>query len=108
MQMAKIKPVWGALAGLVMVGIGFYLSAPALAVAALPYLLWAACPLAMLVMMKGMQGSQNTPASEGEDLGPTREERLHRLRERQEEEEELAQQIDGLEHEPSAPLDGRH
>lgn len=47
---------WKVLAGLGAVGVGVYLVAPGLAAAALPLLLLAACPLSMLLMMKGMQG----------------------------------------------------
>ncbi len=91
-------------------GLGLYLLAPALSATALPYLLWAACPIVMLVMMKGMQGSRTQReerlAPRTDDIGPTREDRLARLREQQ---VALADRIDALEQEePQAPSDGRH
>jgi hypothetical protein len=42
-----------------MVGIGIYLIAPNLAVTILPFLLLAACPISMMLMMREMQGSQS-------------------------------------------------
>ena len=44
------------IAGLVAVAVGIYLYSPGLALAALPFLIFAACPLSMLVMMKMMMG----------------------------------------------------
>ncbi len=49
---------WKVLAGLAAVGLGIWLVAPNLIGPALPLLLLAACPLSMLLMMRGMQGSQ--------------------------------------------------
>ncbi len=79
-------------------GIGLYLVAPNLMVAALPLLLFAACPLAMLLMMKGMQGgkceTQGQRASQEADAAPTREEQITRLRAQQ---ADFADQIEALE-----------
>lgn len=65
---------------------------------ALPFVLWAACPVAMLVMMKGMHGAQaedqNTPRPGGDDAGMRREEQLGRMRAQQ---EVLSDRIDALE-----------
>ncbi len=92
---------WKVLAGLGAAGVGVYLVAPGLAVAALPLLLLAVCPLSMLLMMKGMQGdkceTQGQRASSQEaDAGPTREEQIARLRAQQ---ADLAGRIETLERE---------
>lgn len=47
---------WKVYAGLAAVAVGVWLVAPALAWGALPVLLVLACPLSMLVMMRGMPG----------------------------------------------------
>jgi len=49
---------WKVIAGLAVLGVGIWLWVPNLAAAALPLLLVAACPLAMLLMMRGMQDGQ--------------------------------------------------
>lgn len=88
---------WKVLAGLAVVGVGIWLVAPQFALAALPVLLVAACPLSMLFMMRGMmrggdqQASQSCQAS---DTQPTREERLAALKNQ---EEALTAQIAELE-----------
>ena len=87
---------WKVLAGLAVVGVGIWLVAPQFALAALPVLLVAACPLSMLFMMRGMMrggqpASQNCQAS---DTQPTREERLTALKNQ---EEALTTQIAELE-----------
>ena len=46
---------WKVLAGLAAVGVGIWVIAPNLILAALPLLVLAACPLSMLVMMWGMK-----------------------------------------------------
>jgi hypothetical protein len=52
---------WRVLTGLAALGIGIYLVAPSLMVAAIPILLVAACPLSMLLMMRAMGGQQSRP-----------------------------------------------
>ncbi len=95
---------WKVLAGLGAAGVGIYLFAPGLAVAALPFLLLAVCPLSMLLMMKGMQGgqceTQGRQAPQEADAGLTREEQIARLRTHQ---ATLADQIDALEQEEPQP-----
>jgi hypothetical protein len=85
-------------------GIGLYLVAPNLMVAALPLLLFAACPLAMLLMMKGMHGNQGEArgqrASQETDAGLTREEQITRMRWQQ---ADLDDRIDALEQEEPRP-----
>jgi hypothetical protein len=49
---------WRIVAGLAAVGLGIWVVAPNLLAGAIPLLLLAACPLSMLIMMRGMQGSQ--------------------------------------------------
>lgn len=92
MRMLKMCLNWKVLAGLVALGVGIYAVAPDLAVAALPFLLLAICPLSMMFMMKGMQGD-GAQAPET-DAGLTRDERLARLRMEQ---TNLAEQIGALE-----------
>ncbi len=88
---------WKVLAGLAVVGVGIWIVAPQFALAALPVLLIAACPLSMLFMMRGMgnggdqQASQSCQAC---DTQPTREERLAALKNQ---EEALTAQIAELE-----------
>ncbi len=78
---------WKVLAGLALLGVGIWIVAPQAALFILPFLLIAACPLSMLLMMRGMQGSQfatssvNRPApatrlTEGEQLAQLRTEQL--------------------------------
>jgi hypothetical protein len=55
MKMLKMCLNPKVLVGLGSVGVGIYLVAPDLVLAALPILLLAACPLSMLLMMWGMQ-----------------------------------------------------
>lgn len=91
---------WKVLAGLGAAGVGLYLVAPGLAGAALPLLLLAACPLAMLFMMKGMHGDRSEAhgqrAHQETDAGLTREEQIAQLRGQQ---ADLADRIGALEQE---------
>lgn len=76
---------WKVVAALAAVGLGIWVVAPNL-VAALPLLLLAACPLSMLLMMRGMQGgqcaslpqtqSQPEPTSQPAAVALTREEQI--------------------------------
>jgi hypothetical protein len=92
------------LAGLVAAAIAIYLIAPNLLAAALPILLLAACPLSMLLMMWGMQHThgQEHHTAQGPDGGPTREERIARLRTQQ---ATLADQIEALERKEAHPAE---
>jgi hypothetical protein len=98
MKMLKMCLNWKVLAGLAATGVGVYLVAPDLVLAALPILLLAACPLSMLLMMWGMQHAQGqgqqTPQEP--DVGQTREERIAWLRSEQ---AALADQLGTLERE---------
>ncbi len=93
MRMLKMCLNWKVLAGLAVLGVGIYAVDPNLAVAALPILLLAVCPLLMLFMMKGMQGGDR-PRTPETGTDPTREERLARLRTEQ---ADLADRIGALE-----------
>lgn len=104
MKMLKMCLNWKVLLGLAAVGVGIYLVAPSLVLAALPILLLAACPLSMLLMMWGMQHTQGQgqqPPQEP-DLGLTREERITQLRTQQ---AALADQIGALEREETYPAE---
>jgi hypothetical protein len=102
MKMLKMCLNWKVLAGLAAVGVGIYLVAPDLVLAALPILLLAVCPLSMLLMMWAMRGgpSEDQQASQEADAGLTREEHLTRLRWRQ---AALADRIDELEQDEPQP-----
>jgi hypothetical protein len=104
MKMLKMCLNPKVLAGLVVVGVGIYLVAPSLVLAALPILLLAACPLSMLLMMWGMhhaQGQgQQTP--QDPDVGLTREDQIARLRTQQ---AALADQLGALEREETHPAE---
>ncbi|MDP9383461.1 MAG: DUF2933 domain-containing protein [Chloroflexota bacterium] len=75
---------WKVIAGLAVVGLGIWAVAPGLAAAALPLLILAACPLSMLLMMRGMQGghcaSRPQQAGSPTRAGLTRDEQLAELR----------------------------
>jgi hypothetical protein len=108
MKMLKMCLNPKVLAGLAAVGVGIYLVAPDLVLAALPILLLAACPLSMLLMIWGMQhthgqGQQPPPRKPDDELA--REERIAQLRAQQ---AALADQIGELEREETRPAeDGR-
>lgn len=102
---------WKVIAGLVVVGLGVWVVAPNLALAALPLLLLAICPLSMLLMMRGMQGGAcaNQPQQAYQPVetdrlaqaGLTRDEQLAELRTRlarqQQQHEAIAREIARLE-----------
>lgn len=104
MKMLKMCLNWKVLAGLAAVGVGIYLAAPDLVVAALPILLLAACPLSMLLMMWGMQQTQRQGHQPPQEpaVGLTREESIARLRAQQ---ATLAEQLGALEQEEAHPAE---
>ena len=80
---------WKVIGGLAVVGLGIWLLVPSVAAAALPLLLAAACPLSMLLMMRGMQGgrcnaqaqpTQPLQASQATGVQLTPEEQLAELK----------------------------
>ena len=78
---------WKVIAGLAVLGVGVWLWAPDLAAAALPLLLVVACPLSMLLMMRGMQdgqcSSQPVTATRPAPVTRTRSEQLAELQAQQ-------------------------
>lgn len=58
MKMGGMCFNWKVVAGLAVIGLGIWAVAPNLVGAALPLLILAACPLSMLLMMRGMGGGQ--------------------------------------------------
>lgn len=54
---------WRVLTALAVLGVGIFLVAPGIALAALPLLILAACPLSMMLMMKSM-GAHQASATE--------------------------------------------
>jgi hypothetical protein len=107
MKMLKMSLNWKVLASLAAVGVGIYLVAPDLVLAALPLLLLAACPLSMLLMMLTMkdmqehQGEAREPGlSRQNDTDLTREEQIAQLRAQH---AALAEQIDSLERSEPRP-----
>jgi hypothetical protein len=75
---------WKVVAGLAVVGLGVWAVAPNLVGAVLPLLLLAACPLSMLLMMRGMPGGQcaSQPAQmhHSTGVGLPRDEHLAQLK----------------------------
>ncbi|MGH2376545.1 MAG: DUF2933 domain-containing protein [bacterium] len=56
---------WKVIGGLALVAVGLWVFAPSLVARALPLLLFAACPLSMLFMMRGMKGESQTGSQSG-------------------------------------------
>lgn len=101
MKMLRMCLNWKALAGLALAGVGIYLVAPDLGVAALPLLVLAACPLSMVLMMRSMRRPQGhgkrTPQGPAVDL-LAREERIAQ-------QASLADQLGALERKGGHPPD---
>ena len=95
---------WKVIAGLAVAGVGVWLWVPDLAVAALPLLLVAACPLSMLLMMRGMQHGQcsSQPATAVQPT-PARMSRDDQLAELQAQQQAIGRRIAALKAE-SPPL----
>lgn len=101
---------WKVLAGLVVIGGGIFVFAPNLAVAALPFLVLAICPLSMIFMMGAMNnmgdGSQSDAAAGvgGNRKPQSLKEELVQL---EVQKRELASKIALLEAEPEVRLKGQ-
>ena len=75
---------WKVIAGLAVLGLGAWLWAPSLTVAALPLLLAVACPISMLLMMRGMHsgrcGTEAPATTQPTPVSRSRSEQLADLR----------------------------
>lgn len=89
---------WKVLGGLAAFGLGVWFLAPNITGILLPLLILAACPLSMLLMMRGMQRSHcSTPAEPATMDGYTRQSADERLTHLRAEHAALARQIAELE-----------
>ena len=83
LQMLFMCLNWKVVAGLAVVGVIVWAVAPQFLVGAIPLLIVAACPLSMLLMMRGMQGKEKQVVSPPEqtsqllDSELTHEDTLH-------------------------------
>ena len=62
---------WKVIGGLAAVGVGIWAIAPNLIAGVAPLLLFAACPLSMMLMMRGMSKGQDARAAERSDSPST-------------------------------------
>ena len=110
MNALKMCLNWKVMAGLAAVGVGLFVFAPGLALAALPFLVLAICPLSMVFMMGAMNnmgnGSQSGAACAmgGNRKPQNREEELAYLEAQQ---QELASKIAQLEAKPEVRPEAR-
>ncbi|MGE0600612.1 MAG: DUF2933 domain-containing protein [Dehalococcoidia bacterium] len=101
---------WKVLAGLGVVAAGVLLFAPGAALAVLPLLLLAACPLSMVVMMFAMRGhsagaSESCHHTDGDASVQAKQARLAALREEEQRLElELSASTGGGAEAPTAPI----
>ncbi len=104
MNALKMCLNWKVMAALAAVGVGIFIFAPTLAVAALPFLVLAICPLSMVFMMGAMNHMGNDSQSgaacamRGNRKPQSRKEELAQLEAQQ---QELASKIATLEAEPT-------
>ena len=93
---------WKVLVGLGAVAVTLFAVAPGYALAALPLLLFAACPLSMVAMMFAMKGGMGAMRGHKEETSPESSEVLRaRLAALREEELELERRLS----QPAAPLE---
>ena len=106
---------WKVAAGLSAVGLGIWVVAPNYIGAALPLLIVLACPISMLLMMRGMGGGQSATQAGQQpqpgSAGLTRDEQLVELKAQlarlQVEQQAIAREISGLEATSISAADGR-
>ncbi len=114
MSMLKMCWNWKVLAGLATAALAMYLVAPNAILAIFPILALLACPLSMVVMMRGMGGmpqgqaeAQGQPAPQATGAPLTREQQLAQLRSQLlslgDQQAALAEQIERLEAAKAAP-----
>lgn len=100
---------WKVLAGLAFAGVGLLMVAPGVVIGALPLLLLAACPLSMVLMMRGGHGhgQPHARAADGLPQQKTRESLEQRLAALHEEERRLQGELSSREADAIArPEDG--
>lgn len=106
MNALKMCLNWKVIAGVAALGVGFFVFAPGLAAAALPFLVLAICPLSMILMMgamnnTGKDGQAGAACAMSNSQKPrSREEQLAQLQMQQ---RELAGQIAVLEQAETEP-----
>jgi hypothetical protein len=89
MNMLKMCLNWKVIVGVAVVAVGIYLYAPGFALAALPFLVLAICPLSMIFMMQAMGNMNGGGEKSGAACAMTgnkpgnREEELAKLKEQQ-------------------------
>jgi len=97
---------WKVIGALAFLGLGIWSVSPNLLAAAFPVLLVAACPLSMLLMMRGMQGHQGSHPDAEERrsrIAPSPEVRLAELKAEQ---EAIDREIASLEQRSKRPTSG--
>ena len=97
---------WKVIGGLALLALGIWVVSPNLLAAALPVLLLAACPLSMLLMMRGMQSHQGSHPDAEErtsPIAPSRDVRLAELKARQ---QDIDREIASLEQGSERPAPG--
>lgn len=105
MNLLKACYDWRVVTALGAVGVGVFVLAPTLIVAALPLLLVAACPLSMMVMMKTMSGHEASADLAPSAISGDRAEQIQaELAASRREQQRLMDQLDELRGQPSAPV----
>jgi Protein of unknown function (DUF2933) len=97
---------WKVIGALALVGLGIWSVSPNLLAAALPVLLLAACPISMLLMLRGMQGREGatTDAEQRTSrIAPSPEVRLAELKAQQ---QAIDREIASLEQGSERPAPG--
>ena len=87
---------WKVLAGLAAVAVGLFVLAPGLVIAALPLLFLAACPLSMMLMMRGGHGhgqAHDQGVDQPREEGRTKESLEQRLAALHEEERRVQSEL---------------
>ena len=110
MKALKMCLNWKVLAGLAVIGGGIFIFAPNLAVAALPFLVLAICPLSMIFMMGAMNNMGNATQSDAAaGVGSNRklQSRAEELAQLKVQKQELTSKIALLEAEPEVRLKGQ-
>lgn len=99
---------WKVIGGLALLGLGTWIMAPQVALFVLPLLLIVACPLSMLFMMRGMQGSHCATSSAKTSTPSTTLTETEQLVQLRTEQMMIAQKIARLEAEHDRAADSDH